>query len=215
MVTPTATPSPTPTAVPTATPTPSPTPTPTASLTTSPKQTEQHISYAQDGTIMINNSIKDDGFYQKGTKPDYIRVNDIVYDNLTHLQWQDNKNIKKRWLYDKFDALCQEGGSAEELCYVTYGDTAVTYCEKLNLGGFSDWRLPTLDELVNIVDRSKYAPAMNSIFKFVESDIYWTVDNVDYEEQYNSAWSVDFSSGDYSREFKIYLYNVRCVRGEK
>ena len=35
---------------------------------------------------------------------------------------------------------------------------AVGYCRDLRLGGFSDWRLATLDELASLVDKSSLAP---------------------------------------------------------
>ena len=36
--------------------------------------------------------------------------------------------------------------------------TAATYCRKLRLAGFSDWRLATLEELASLVDKNTPAP---------------------------------------------------------
>jgi Protein of unknown function (DUF1566) len=38
---------------------------------------------------------------------------------------------------------------------------AVKYCHNLQLGGFPDWRLPTIDELQGIFDRKAEAPGIN------------------------------------------------------
>jgi len=55
----------------------------------------------------------------------------IVTDNKTKLQWQDDKNTAS-------DDIVLKWGKA------------VSYCETLTLGGYSDWRLPNIDELSNL-----------------------------------------------------------------
>jgi len=49
------------------------------------KKTGQTTSYAQF----------DDGEYQIGITPSYNRSGDIVIDNITKLQWQDNEDVEK------------------------------------------------------------------------------------------------------------------------
>jgi len=39
-------------------------------------------------------------------------------------------------------------------------DEALLYCEDLNLGGYTDWRFPTMRELTGIVDYGRYNPAI-------------------------------------------------------
>ncbi len=41
---------------------------------------------------------------------------------------------------------------------------ALAYCENLELAGHSDWRLPNIKELQNIVDYSRNDPALDSVF---------------------------------------------------
>ncbi len=67
---------------------------------------------------------------------------EVVIDTTTKLMWEDTSHIEKRL-------------SVEE---------AIGYCESLTLGGYSDWHLPNFNEIFIIADRSKYDPAVNSIF---------------------------------------------------
>ena len=41
---------------------------------------------------------------------------------------------------------------------------AKRYCENYRGGGYTDWRMPTLDELAGLYDRSKFRPAACSLF---------------------------------------------------
>jgi hypothetical protein len=82
---------------------------------------------------------------------------------------------------------------------------AVEYAKSLGGG----WRLPTIKELVSIVDYNRYNPACDKKLKCC-SDFYWsdstTVDYPDY------AWGVDFGSGLVFWKHKSSNYYVRCVR---
>ena len=43
--------------------------------------------------------------------------------------------------------------------------TAINYCQELSLGGFSDWRMPSVKELVTLLD-FRTDPELNSAFSF-------------------------------------------------
>jgi hypothetical protein len=54
---------------------------------------------------------------------------------------------------------------------------AFTECEELNLGGYSDWRLPTVEEWATIIDTNKQAPALaepNPFENVIVSAPYWS-----------------------------------------
>jgi hypothetical protein len=55
---------------------------------------------------------------------------------------------------------------------MTFG-SAAGFCKSLNLGGFSDWRLPTSLELFSINNYDNLNPAMNSIYFPVTNAQYW------------------------------------------
>ena len=120
---------------------------------------------------------------------DFIKNGDIVTDTVTNLQWQDNadaKNITKSWL------------------------GAINYCENLTLGGYNDWRLPNINELISIVDRSKSSPTIVGGFTNVESSNYWSSTTDDVHRFF--AWDVGFSYGHVDVNNKNVSNYVRCVR---
>ena len=118
---------------------------------------------------------------------DFTKSGDIVTDSISGLEWQD-------------DAV----GST-----MTW-ENAITQCESLTLGGHSDWRLPNINELKSIVDRSKVNPAVVTGFTSTSSASYWS--STTYEGRKDGAWDVGFSSGYVGYGLKDYNYYVRCVR---
>lgn len=134
---------------------------------------------------------RDDGDYQIGVEFNYNRDDskEIVTDFVTNLDWQDSiesKNIAKNW------------------------SDANSYCSALELGGYSNWRLPTREELFSLIDFSKINSAYSISFKNVTSNSYWT--STTYAKDTNRAWIVYFYDGRLHNEDKNTLLNVRCVR---
>ena len=112
----------------------------------------------------------------------------IVTDSRTGLMWQDDAvSSAMQW------------------------SAAITYCEDKILGGYSDWRLPNQRELLSIVDRSRYSPAISSVFVRTASDYYWS--STTYVNSASWAWYVDFNLGNANVSTKSSPFYVRCVRG--
>jgi len=118
---------------------------------------------------------------------DFTKTGDIVSDSATHLEWQD-------------DAI----GTT------TSWQGAIDRCENLSLGGHNDWRLPNINELKSIVDRSKIYPAIVSGFASTSSSYYWSSTTDEGHKYY--AWIVFFHYGNVYRGDKRNSYYVRCVR---
>jgi hypothetical protein len=117
----------------------------------------------------------------------------IVTDSETGLQWQDDYS-------DNGDVIKSANWK-----------DAINYCEnELALGGHNDWRLPNKNELLSIVDYTKYNPAIDDSFQNKTSSLYWSsttgVDHTSY------AWVVYFGHGGSGYGHKSYDNHVRCVR---
>ena len=111
---------------------------------------------------------------------------------------------------------------------------AMKYCRDLRLGGYSDWRLPTLAELKGIYDRSAVAPGRagpgtgRAFSWHIKGNLFltgvqWsTSQRVDDRGRPNGfAWYFDFNNGvqnddDAGRitgRFANYGRRALCVRG--
>jgi len=120
----------------------------------------------------------DDGEYQAGVAwptPRFTLEGDCVTDNLTGLMWAKNANI---------------AGAAMS------GYEAMAFCNKQELGGHKDWRLPNTKELQSLVDFSSgviASPFENvpvavyasgaiglPVYGKLSSDYYWTMSTQGY-----------------------------------
>mgnify|MGYP001616241930 CR=1 FL=1 len=144
----------------------------------------------QDGEYNINSmSYTDNG-------------NGTVTDNNTELMWQKED-----------DGTAYNWYQASGIYDATYNPSSQDVCGSLNLGGYSDWRLPTKKELITIVDYAIHypGPTINTTyFPNTESSVYWSSTTVAGNPGY--AWGVNFSLG-YLPNSKHNGSYVRCVRG--
>jgi hypothetical protein len=96
---------------------------------------------------------------------------------------------------------------------LTYSQAgAIAYCGGLNLGGFTDWRVPAIIELFSLVDLSAAAPTINSTyFPGTVAGIYWS--STPSAGPVGNAWTVTFMVGLMSPNQAVTsLGSVRCVR---
>jgi hypothetical protein len=190
-----------------------------------PKKTGQIKSYDGDGVEISTVSARDDGHYQSGISASYTRddTTHIVTDHVTNLQWQDSAPlVQKPWLLEAYYQSCQSNTSTyppytgdakadDTNCTQTTGDTAMSYCSNLLLEG-GGWRLPTLRELLGLVDYSQTAPLIDAIFQQRQSS-YWS--STELGDEPTGAWRVDLNEtsmriNELMR--KNGSYYVRCVR---
>lgn len=160
-------------------------------LPTGVKKTGQTAEYAK----------YDDGYYQAGIAPSYTRDDEteIVTDNITQLMWQD-------------DAAAASPEGMDQA-------TAKQQCDDLTLGGFTDWRLPTIEELLSLVYKGAYDPAIDPVFQNIVSlAYYWS--SSEQKQRAGYVWVVYFEAGtDHYRKATISgdAYGqciARCVRNK-
>ena len=84
--------------------------------------------------------------------------------------------------------------------------------------GFTDWRVPSIEELVTTVDYLRASPAIDPIFGPISSADYWsstTRADTSFTDNSSSAWDVNYFGGSVFSESKINAQGVRAVRGAR
>lgn len=115
----------------------------------------------------------------------------FVIDKTNNLMWQDSK--------DNITML----GSQKE---------AVKYCKSLNQSGYTDWKLPSVEEYKTIIDKTRRDEVMiNRAFKYILPEGYWTKDRT---WRNFGVWGfyIYFKSGAAYYENRTYPKFFRCVR---
>ena len=167
------------------------------------KATGQLKSYDANGTEVTDGSVKDDGYYLAGSALDYTRtpldadeINATVTDNVTGMMWQDDTDVTVKTSLKNADG---------DLDY-----DAV--CAARNAGGYSDWRFPTIHEVVMFSDfgTSDYNPKVleNIPASFVRTSSYLNGSTI-------FMWSLSPSVHKLGKTFFASSGYVRCVRGDE
>lgn len=150
----------------------------------------------------------DDGYYQAGwwlkrfiatNKTRFIAKtingDDIVIDLATGLVWAADGSA----------AGCNNGGKFNWAA-------AHIYAAGLDFAGFTDWRVPNVNELLSIVNYAESDPSIYTAFfpntlslEYHTSTTYTVFDN--------EIWIVDFDAGWAYNVLKTAIKYLRCVRG--
>jgi hypothetical protein len=125
-----------------------------------------------------------------GAPPErYTTATNTVADRTTGLMWQ----------------RADSGGTA-----YTFAN-AGPHCTSLTVGGYNDWRLPTVKELFSLVDSRVESPAIDATaFPGTTATNMWTTTPFQLSEGH---WTVSFNGGGYIWGHPDSTVNpVRCVR---
>ncbi len=167
------------------------------------------------------------GIDEKGSQMPPGETGPCVLDQFTGLIWEvkttDGGLHDRAHTYTWFDPdeaqgeLDYRGKSDGGECAVSACDTHA-YPAAVNergLCGFSDWRMPSRDELGSISDprKTRTPPSINTVyFPNTQPGEYWSSN--DYQFQFDTAWLWNFGNGLDRVEWKASPRYVRLVRGE-
>jgi len=121
-----------------------------------------------------------------------LNAKDVILDTSTNLLWQDaaeNKSLS-----------------------ITYKESQ-EYCAKLVIAEYSDFRIPTLQELQSIIDYNNYKPAIINGFNYAPNETYWSSTPSAKDNAF--LWNINFTKGHSSTSAKYYDRHIRCVQKVK
>lgn len=169
------------------------------------------------------NGRADDGYYQKGNPlseaerftPGEGDESGVVMDNVTGLMWEQKTT---------------DGGIHDINGKYSFYDAISVFVSTLNntsFAGYSDWRLPNINELQSIIDYSRNNPSTYPVFvntfpgQYVSSTTsHYIIPNTGGRLGIDYVWFVDFSDASVLTSGKGHLgdltggwYRVRAVRG--
>jgi hypothetical protein len=130
---------------------------------------------------------------------------------LSQIEQMTGYKVKPRGVVSQFKhggfVVFEENGhglvaAITDLGYMDW-DSAKTACEELILNGYSDWHLPSKEELNSVYVNLKQVRVGG-----FASDYYWS----STEGSNAIAWSQYFSDGEQYGAHKLHLYTVRAVR---
>jgi len=114
----------------------------------------------------------------------------VVVDRDNNLMWEDREeNIKN---------------------YLIHED-AENYCKNLTLAGYSNWRLPDIEEFALIVDKNRYPKNIDKSFRFIDNTGYWA-EKAHWRTLWFYADYMHFVSGTPYFDSRHKEKLVRCVR---
>ena len=137
---------------------------------------------------------------------------DSATDNETGLVWQRRARTSATSCAGEISGECTLLATTCGTDATCTPAEATAYCDGLQLGGASTWRLPSLAELVSLIDVTRYDPAVDPIaFADTPAEFFWTSSPyvgppADY------TWRVSFQVGTSSVAANTQAARVRCVR---
>ncbi|SLM31434.1 exported hypothetical protein [Desulfamplus magnetovallimortis] len=153
------------------------------------------VEQSAKGNDFYLRCVRSGPYWSLDTNDSLIIINeDVVEDIRTGLQWQrQDDSVERTW------------------------SDACKYCEELVLGGYYDWRIPEIEELVSIIDYTEYSPSINedvleSAESYWEVSSFWYWSNTKVASDIYNLWGVGFGRGDVDVDYHTSTNPVRCVR---
>ena len=127
------------------------------------------------------------------------------------LNAKDRFEVKEQIVIDSFSGLMWQ--KATGMKNITWSG-AIRYCKKIEIGGYADWKAPSIDELMSLIDKNGFKISINTkYFPDTIESFYWT-SSIDKNDK-SRAWLVFFDSGFGDHSYKDRKGHIRCVRSSK
>ncbi|MBI5525019.1 MAG: DUF1566 domain-containing protein [Deltaproteobacteria bacterium] len=157
----------------------------------SPQYCGQDAQYGWDATHQQN---------ERYAAAEPVAGERIVKDNVTGLEWQG----------------CAAGLKGSDCATGTLEprnwEDSLGYCDALNWGGVTGWRLPDAYEIQTTADFGATNPSIDvSVFPQTPNGRFWT--STVFELDANYPWVLSLGVGNTQGDEKPAMNNVRCVRG--
>jgi small nuclear ribonucleoprotein (snRNP)-like protein len=152
------------------------------------KQTGQLRSYDENANVILDDSLRDDGYYRAGVPLHFVKDSStkVIYDKITGLEWENTPHVQSTSLSQK---------------------EAFYYCASLDLNGKNDWRLPSMRQLQDFLSQVDEKTAKGNVKKEYCSD---TINSDNYPVFVSESGSLRQSS---FNNPESYCHAI-CNRGE-
>jgi len=127
------------------------------------------------------------------------KLNKIYIEEDAHLMWQDQfYNDAEDGGYSRYHSVGKVG---------TWNH-AIDYCRRLNYNGYSDWRLPTANELKHVHNKH------GQVFNYYRGDDFWS-STPTTGSKYYVVYAVDAYQYKRNKRETNYIRCVRCTKRTK
>jgi hypothetical protein len=131
--------------------------------------------------------------------------NGTITDNVTGLMWQkqDDEEQAYSWYH------------ATGTPHPTFNPDSffINVCGSLTLAGYTDWRLPTRGEMMNMAYYETEPAIDTTYFPVTKINAYWTSTPDAFDQSF--AWLMAYGGSVQRADKQRKRENVRCVRGRK
>jgi hypothetical protein len=135
-----------------------------------------------------------------------------VKDNVTGLIWEVKTD--DNGIHDKDNTYRWGGKTAQGSGFGTYypdWDTLVDGSNNASLCGYTDWRVPTRQELEGLVNFSRFNPSIDmNYFPNTPTSVFWSASPI--ANVSGGAWDVSFNGGNSGYGNRDFNKHVRLVR---